>query len=366
MTNAQTVSQEPHAIRVVHLRGGLRAIDLGNGPVSIEVDPDKVFAEFQRPRYSQLYGMLSHHGMTPVGVDISSHRMQADGLMPPDWRVFVAGKGFYISDVEQDWGNVRNVEGQKDAALVDLSLRFQTYLRLLLLRIRHLSEAYHQALRAKMLSAEAFGGEATPGLFAGAYLTDIEAAIHAFLADASGLRDLIAEALWRLVMKQEDGAVTVLSSFLKKARSHDDPLVAEVVAAGAEGGWLKTLTTLRNAITHVAPLAQSQELHMMDLRQATLGDIAAPILHFPLLTEAGELRARPTLFAGSPREMMQARLEEYRAFVAGSGDALEYCLQTLDRLAHLAARVRVAAGLQAEMMVFDQSNIIGGVTTRWL
>jgi len=217
--------------------------------VSVEVDPDKVFAEFHRPPYGQLYAVLDRHGLRPVGVDISSHRLQANGLMPPDWRVFIAGKGFYVSDVEQAWGNIRNVEGQKDPILVDLSLRFQTYLRLLLLRIRCLSEAYHLALRARLLGAEVFGREATTGLFAGAYLTDIEAAIHAFLADASGLRDLIAEALWRLVLKHEDGEVTVLSSFLKKARCSDDPLVAEVVSAGVEGGWLKTLTTLRNAIT---------------------------------------------------------------------------------------------------------------------
>jgi hypothetical protein len=110
----------------------------------------------------------------------------------------------------------------------------------------------------------------------------IEAAIHAFPADAAGMRDLIAEAAWRLVLKQPAADVTTLATLLKRTRARSEPLIVEIREAGAEGGWLKALTELRNAVTHIAPLANTHEVHLIDFRLQALGSGVLPYLHYPL------------------------------------------------------------------------------------
>jgi hypothetical protein len=55
-------------------------------------------------------------------------------------------------------------------------------------------------------------------------------------------------------------------------------------------------------------------------------------------------------------------LNEYRAFVVDSGDALKYAATTYARLVALAAEVRVAAGLKSRMFHLTSGDMIGPPT----
>lgn len=348
------------ALRMVHLSGGLRAFDYGDTPIDVQAGEELTIASFVRPKYAQLYSGLSQLGLAPIGVDFFKHDLEARGLLPPDWRVFNIKEGFSAYEVEHAWGGVRNVKSQQIDEVIDIAGRFRTYLRLLNLRVREISEAYHLALRCKLLMAKEAGRPVRPGLSAGGYLTYIEAAVHAFLADAAALRDLIAEATWGLVLKRSDHIVTSQAGFLKRTKAETHPLAIEIQQAGEQGGWIKNLTDLRNAVIHIAPMADAHELHMLDLRVREAAGTQAPYVHFPLTTKQGGVRERPPRMRGGQEELA-ARLQEYAAFVAESGDALEYAAATFRQLAHLSDRVRLAAGLSTETMVFDKSNIIGPV-----
>lgn len=315
------------SLRIIHLSGGLRAFDIGDADVRVGPDYGLHLLQFPTQPYARTYAVLQDIGLEILGVDFISHRSALVAGEPPDFQVFWPQAGFAEMACERAWSQVRHVPEQRGPEIVDIAGRFATYLRLLNLRVRELSDAYRNCLRSKLIDLD--GSYKRPQdrtLFANGYLVHMEAAIHAFLADAAGLRDLIAEAIWRLVLKEASQDVTTLASLLRRTRSRSNaaPLLTEIHAAGADGGWLRALTDLRNAITHVAPLANSHELHSTQVRLRPLRGGSAPIVHYPLTTAEGGLRPRPSPVDFEQEAILKERLEEYRGFVDTSGDALTY------------------------------------------
>lgn len=353
------------SLRIVHLHGGLRAFDFGDPQVTLGPAQDVPLLGLGRPAYRELFAALANASFPPIGVDFLTHKAEVCGIAPPDWRVFNLQSGFSALDAEQAWGNVRHVAGQKTPEIADFAGRFTTYHRLLNLRIRELSDAYARALRARLLDDEGrYEPPSKGGLFSNGFLTYIEAAIHAFLADAAGFRDLIAEAAWRLVLREGSADVTTLGSFLKRTRTRHHPITEAMRVAGANGGWLKNLTDLRNAVTHIAPMANTHEIRMIDLRLRTVGTVAVAQIHYPLTTSSGGSRDRPARIDFTNEAQIRGRLEEYRDFVAKSGDALAYAAITFQRLVSLAKDVRLASGLKSEILHLTDKDIIGPVTIR--
>lgn len=349
------------ALRVVHLQGGQRAFDLFEAHVTVGVSEEQPILTIPRPRYPTLYAVLRQIGFSSIGVDVLSHIGEAHGVIPPNWQVCNNQTGFSAMMRERAWTDVRNVPSQKTPELIDFAGRFTTYHRLLSHRVRELSEAYSRALRAALLDLD---GKPKPlvsgGLFSNGFLTYIDAAIHGFLADAVCFRDLISEAVWRLVLKESSTEVKVLPSLVKTSKSSREPVVLAIHAA-AKDGWLKQLTDLRNGVTHIAPLANAHELHMADLRLKSVGEVTVPYVHYPLTTKDGGMRDRPPRVVFSNDEKTRNVIKEYRAFVAESGDALEYAAATFDRLVGLASDVRLAAGLQSQVLLITDKDIIGPV-----
>src|SRR5690606_27635408 len=99
------------ALRVVHLAGGLRAVDIDGEKVSIEVGPKYRLAHFPRPEYPALYATLQQIGFRTIGADFfTNHRFVEN--TPPDWNAFRMGDGFYAMDAENAWSNVRHAANQ--------------------------------------------------------------------------------------------------------------------------------------------------------------------------------------------------------------------------------------------------------------
>lgn len=355
------------ALRVVHLDGGLRAYDLGEPEIRVGPDYRRHQMTFPRQPYADLYGVLASLGFRPIGVEFLTNSAIPETLSPPDFEVLGHGLTFSVLQSQRAWSDVRHVASQRAPEILDIAGRFPTYLRLLTLRLRELSEAYRQCLLAQLTGPDGQYRAPRHGtLFVNGFQTYIEAALHAFLADAAGLRDLIAEATWRLVLRKPAGEVTTLASFLKRSKGERPTfdLVRAIHAAGASDGWLKGLTELRNAVTHVAPLANRHELHETQLRMKPLRGGALPVAHYPLTLADGSLRPRaePVDFESEDEDSLKARLESYREFVDQSRDALAYVAEVLDSLVALGDAVRTTAGLRSQMRTLTAEDIVGPVT----
>lgn len=352
------------ALRIVHLTGGYRAFDLGDDDIRIGPDFQRHMLKIPTPTYNALYRALISIGLQPIGVDFIASRAQVEMNLPPDFQTFSSSSGFAALKAERAWSDVKNVPEQRTSEIFDFSGRFATYHRLLTLRIRELSEAYRGCLVAQLTDIDGkYKSPVDRALFSNGFQLYIEAALHAFLADAAGMRDLIAEAVWRLVLGEVATDVTTLSAFLKKTRTRqaDSPLVAEVHSAGAADGWLKVLTDLRNAVTHIAPLANAHELHMSQVRHQPLQGGSIPVVHYPMLRADGTARTRSERIDLDDGQRREVQVRRYRDFVNESGDGLAYAVACADRLVTLSARVRQTAGLEHRMHEITDADIVGEV-----
>lgn len=338
------------AVRGVHLLGGLRALDDGEQEISIGIDGQPANLTLQRPPYPALYQTLLKAGFQPVGVELVSFNSQLNGEEPVEWEAWHAGSGFKLMDARHSWANVRVDQARKgDTAVSDIAGRVATYLALLNIRLRHLSNAYHANLRSNILTENPLES----GLVSNLFMIEIEAALHAFFADAGSFRDILAQACWKLVLKKSGFAVKTMPAFLKRAADSSNPIAQAIIAAGRQGGWIKNLTDIRNGIIHAAPLSKSQEDSYCDQRFMELdGNKRIPILHFPLAHGDWSIRipvGRATDY--NDVDAIKRSREDYRSFVATSGDGLDYAWRTVSNLVVLAESIRRAAGLKAPVPV---------------
>ena len=350
------------ALRIIHLTGGYRAYDFGETEIRVGLDFQRCMLAIPNQPYNDVFAALESIGLQVIGTDFTSSPYQREMHLPPDFQTFTSHSGFAALWGERSWSDVKNVQAQRTRKILDISGRFATYHRLLTLRIREMSEAYRGGIIAQLTDID--GKYRTPNegeLFDNGFQGHIEASIHAFLADAAALRDLIAEAAWKLILNHQDDNVTTFSTFLKKTRNFvaDHPLIAELHQAGAEGGWIKNLTDLRNAVTHIAPLANTHELHSSQLRQQRLRGGSVPTLHYPLTMADGSLRPRPEPIDFDDHAGLEARFRTYHDFVSGSGDALVYASKCADQLVAVATRVREAAGLAHKILTITDADLVG-------
>lgn len=344
--------------RIFHILGGLRAVDNGRGDICVGVASNPRLCAIARPPKKQLYTVMCEANLQPIGGEIIYHLAQTIGAMPPTWETSYNGRT-KAKDARVMWANIRADtarRGQRE--ICDLAGRITTYLELLSIRIRQLSDAYNATLNAHLINQSSI----KPGLFSTIYMVEIEAALHAFFADAASFRDLLAESCWRLVLRQGGREVTRMRTFLNKAKNSSDPIAQELVRAGAAGGWIKNLTDVRNDIVHVAPVAQSQEHSFCDLRMVEVDqDGRVPILHYPLTQKDGSIRRPSDRFVDySEKTNVERSLEEYREFVKDSMDALENAWRTFSRLVELSESIRMDAGLTAGIPIITPT---GGVRT---
>jgi len=352
--NAPERKQPP---RIVHLLGGLRAIDVRAEQVIVQIASNLPVLAIQTPAYAHLYAVLGRLGLIPIGVEFP-HALTMEGRMPPDWQAFFPAMGFRLMDERNAWSNIRHSASRDGEHAIRLAAsKCVTYLDLLNIRLLQLSAAYNRTLRAQMV-----GGGKPHGFFNNGYMREVDAAVHAFLSDAGSFRDLVAEIVWRFVLKETD-QVTTLATFLKKAKGSNLPLVQELLEAGKDGGWLHSFSDLRNNIVHVAPVGRSQTFHFCEVREVTaVANAMVPSLHYAVLNKDGRIwqdLSDETDF--NDKEAIKAALEQYRTYFAESIDGLAFASKTIERMMALLTQVRAATELKGERMKITDADIIGEI-----
>ncbi len=347
------------ALRVVHLAGGLRAIDFNQPQVRIEVVPNVQFGSFRTPDYQNLFQVLVTLGFRPIGADFYTRHADSEGS-PPDWQAFRVDGGYYAMLAERSWSGVRYAASRDgNATLEILASKARTYLRLLPLRLRQLSEAYNSSL------ARALTGRSTVKIghhFGNEWGEHIDAAIHAFLSDAAAFRDVLSEIVWRVILGNDDKSVTSLSGLLNKTKNNRHPIVV-LIRESAKDGWISHLSDLRNQIVHVAPVADSQEHHMCELRaHRSPSGQDIPTIHLALLEGSGHVRKPSSTFVDyNDEEAVKASLASYQEYVRSSRDALDVCEYFCAKLVSLSMRIKNFGFLEEREIIITDDDIVGPI-----
>ncbi len=345
--------------RIVHLLGGLRAIDLREDKVLIQIALERPLIEFATPKYPQLYSSLKQLGLTPIGVEFP-HTASLKGLSPSDWQCFFPTSGFLLMDERRAWSEIRYLaikEGKFD--VVEVAANCTTYLDLLDIRLMQLSVAYNASLRSQNLktSEDNF-------LFSNGFMREIDAAIHGFVADTGSFRDHIAETVWHHILEQSEPLGT-FSSFLKKIKTNLHKVAVQLSSAGQKGEWLYNFSTLRNEIVHVAPVGRSSEFHFCQLRnQICDPSLTLPFLHYPILDSDNTVwtadDGKKAIYS-QDEAAIKAALKQYSNYVENSLDGLAYASQTLEHMVKLIRDVRVASGWKGKIPTLTDADIVGDV-----
>jgi hypothetical protein len=343
--------------RLLHLPGGLRLLDEQTEKIVLQLHARKPYATMATPEYSQVYATVAHIGLTTIGVEFPTLNTLR-GVAAPDWQVASPSQGFALRAERNAWSQVRTLaqrEGREFDA--DLANRAVTYLDLAAIRLLDLSNCY-----SRVLIAFDHGSDARQNvgiLYRDGFVTALEAAIHAFAADAASFRDLIVEAAWKL-LGLGNRKVSKINEFLDRYTIGKHPIGDELMSIAKRGEWLARLSYLRNEITHAAPIG-GRGMRDCTVRAHQLGEGVLPRLHYPLFGSDGKLfdDSVDADFADDARA--RAAMERYKAWSDSSVDALDYAWRVTDQLVDLLARVRIASGIRGEMPTITDNDIIGPV-----
>lgn len=342
--------------RLLHLPGGLRLLDERADKIVLQLHARKPYATIATPEYSKVYATAAQIGLPTIGVEFPTPNTLR-GVAAPDWQAASPSKGFALRDERNAWTQVRTLalkEGRDFDA--DLANRASTYLDLAAIRLFDLSNCY-----SRVLIAFDYDGDARQKiglLYRDGFVTALEAAIHAFAADAASFRDLIVEAAWRL-LALGNVPVRKIERFLKLYSNGTHPIGDEIWSV-AKSGWLHQFSTLRNEITHAAPIG-GRGMRDCTILAHQLGEGVVPRLHYPLFGSNGKLFDDAVNADFADDAHARATMERYIAWSDGSVDALDYAWRVTDQLVELLAQLRIASGILGEKPTIRDKDIIGPV-----
>lgn len=361
------------AVRIIHLPGGCRAIN-GLGP-NVEFEPlalNGKTAGFSSRSYGATFSELETLNLRIIGTDFYSHRLEAKGITPPDWRAYnrFPTTVWPSEDEARCWSQIGHAAFMKENGhLWDVASRMSHQLRVCSWRLRQISNSYGDQLNARVKTNEfEVGCRFVDGYTWLAYLS-----IQAFLVDACVLRDYMAEyyALFLCPDKQLLGnsSITSMGGLKKKVLDKlksEDGITKELREATDEGGWLHELGAYRDLVVHSAPLAQAQGRMFAVTDELHLGTTGAlPAIRLPIPADpVGIAKARAT------GEHFEDFTRQFDLFVQASqgetpsSDGLIYAHNALGLLSTLARQLGELSPIPPEMPHFDQSNIIGEVTIK--
>jgi len=356
------------AARIVHLAGGCRAIN-DHGP-SVRFLPNAIDA-IHVSTYGAIYGILESLGFRIIGVDFYSHVSEVEGTVPPNWRShYRTGKTPWpTEETAQVWRNIGNAGfTRKDGFLWDTASRIGHQLRVCDWRLRDVSEAYSNQLQAQLKSDFKVGTRFEDGFTWLTYLS-----LQSFLVDACILRDYLSEFaaayIYRPMLGSGNLRITTMGGLKKKVLNKipdHDPLTAELQTAAGDNGWLTVLGNYRDLVIHAAPLTQakSKQFSLCD-NLRVMGSKSMPIIRCPIPENpATILSARST---GDHFGDFESQFNTFAKAAAGDIrmiDGMDYASGALGRLSVLANKIAEKSPVAPEMMVFDSSNIIGGINIK--
>ena len=188
------------ALRLVHLLGGLRAVNLPQDDevhlyASIPPDHDNILHSFKIAEYGQLFVALHSLGLYPLGTTFVSDPLQQEGIYPPTERHFYRSPRhpgpWAVWDAIQTWSQIAHQSASNDTniPLMDLARRISFELYACSAKWFELSDAYGEVLSGQVKIKEHRAGQRFDTLNSLA----VYVAIHSLLFEVSTLRDYLAE-----------------------------------------------------------------------------------------------------------------------------------------------------------------------------
>ncbi|MFH0872052.1 MAG: hypothetical protein V1878_06110 [bacterium] len=356
--------------RILHLGGGCRAIN-DHDPV-VRFLPNTIEGipwQIETSAYGAIYGILESLGFRIIGVDFYSHALEVEGTVPPNWRSYCRTRNtsWPTEETARKWRNIGNAGfKRKDGLLWDTASRIGHQLRVCDWRLREVSEAYTTQLLAKLKRNDfKIGTRFEDGFTRLTYLS-----LQSFLVDACILRDYLAEFaaeyIYKPMVSLGNLRITAMGALKKKVLNKildPDDLTVELQVAASDNGWLTLLGNYRDLVVHSAPLALAKAELFSLCDQLSIAEGAhVPILRCPIPESPAKIRsARSTCDHFSDFE------NQFNSFVkAATGDisvveGMDYATAVLGKLANLAGEIAARSPVAPEMMVFDSSNILGGI-----
>ncbi|MFN4312537.1 MAG: hypothetical protein ACK4FK_18285 [Ferrovibrio sp.] len=333
----------PTALRVAHLKGGLRAINSPGPQVEFIPFLPESPNSFNLEEYRHLHGILSQHVSTVVGMEFVTHQMQVDGHIPTEWRPYYWKDGGDLAhDATVLWSNLATGGHHLDNyPFVDLCRRVVFQIEAASWRLYELSESYHKELVNIVANDKFKDGQRIETLNS----FFIYLATHSFLSEAATLRDYLGEFTAKYVLNEYLNnsqnirlMSTLRAEIAKKECSH--PVAAEISEITNGRGWLKEMSAYRDLAVHYTPLASAEKRGW--IKQKAFTDTSKrvyPSIEFSLPKDphkVKEIRSTGKIFHSAQEWLKASFLEDE---VEHGPDALLYCHRALGNLCRLAKKI---------------------------
>lgn len=352
-----TEGQWDNVTRIVHLVGGLRAINKAGSEVVIPLGSNDSMPTFLIDEYHDLPRVLISLGFKVVGIDYYETSQQAQGYYPPTWYPFHADQEDKDTSLnaENRWSWLANAAFKAEKIeLMDICSRIAFEMRACNLRLRQLSEAYNVELWS-LCEQQQF----SPGKVETLNSFSIYLETHDLLRELCTLRDYLAEFVANFVLKgslNTDNRIRLMASLSKqiaKAQITDSSIASELceITNESEGGWLAKLSAYRDLVVHYVPLGQATRKEFVVKRflpDSNLGNL--PSIYFPI--PSNPFSVKQVRSKGSPFETVSEWIEASKQDDDSAPDALEYCLHSVGSMMSLAFKIAREAPISPEMPTF--------------
>lgn len=367
MAASKAPNPEWKAVRCVHLQGGSRAVNGLDPTVQFEAAASNgKVASFETPTYHGLFPLLRRMGFVVVGCDFFFDLAQTDGRRVPDWRAYhvIDRSSWPCAEQADQWSFLaHSAIKQKNGELWDIARRVSNQLRTCDWRLRQVSEAYNQQLKATLQSRKFKDGLRFDDQFTWlGYL-----AIQSFLVDACTLRDYLAEYRALILSQSEEfvskSKITKMASL--KSRYLDKVSLSVRIDkilrdATNERGWLQELGRYRDLVVHIAPLA-SADKHLYTVCKSIRldADATLPAVKLPIPSDPGRISdARHSGEHFNDPELNFARFLNALENPDGARDGLEYAHESLGKLALLAWHLSAISPVKPEIPTLAEADIL--------
>src|ERR1700731_1168671 len=229
---------------VIHLPGGLRALQAGSSPLRIDPGSEQggsldIHSESGVPVIPQLKKL----GLSVIGVRSLSHRWELEGVIPGEWRTFHAGstKRWISYEGRQKWFEIAHAATKRRLGkLWDIAARISYQIEADTFRLEETSDQYASQLRSLITRGSFRSGSR----FEDILTQRVFLSIQSFLIDACVLRDYLAEFAAVYVYKESAIRITTAASLIKrvlKDESRNDAISLKLRNATDKHGWLTLL-----------------------------------------------------------------------------------------------------------------------------
>ncbi|MCS4309351.1 hypothetical protein M2404_003722 [Rheinheimera pacifica] len=359
------------AYRIVHSAGGIRLIN-GYGP-SVKISPNAIngkIATFQTSSYRALFSSIEEVGLPILGIEFFTHSGQFKGTDIPEWGSYYksVNKIWSSEEAVHLWGDIgTGAHKAENGRLWDVASRVSQQLRVCGWRLKELSDSYY----AQLLSIAEQKDFSRNSSFLNGYTWLCYLAIQSFLIDICILRDYLAEFsanfLFPLPKNQKSLNITTMAGLKKHCMNGEnlnDPLIQMLDKITSKSGWLKELGEYRDLVVHSAPLAQAERKLFVITKTKNISGGEIPSICCPIPKNPHEIsisRANGSMF-----KSFEEQLNKYIGVGKDDGDhidGLEYCYDVLGKISLLALQFADRSPVKPQRIIFDSSNIIGGVQT---